>query len=171
MSKIVYPQCFEIVGANGLDGVPRVFKVGGGNKYYRILIKATIKEEDRNFEVYDEDEDTIYVVPEWMIPTIIEKIEYQRMTKHWKPTIQFTGEQQETLRIIELLLWKSGEYEQQNKVNSQRLEKKQPEVFDYETLLSESLPLIKDEAIESERRRLTPLYKLRGEDMPEILKR
>lgn len=30
MSKIVYPQIFDIVGANKIDGVPSFFSVGGG---------------------------------------------------------------------------------------------------------------------------------------------
>lgn len=30
MSKIVYPQNFDIVGGNNIDGVPVCFSVGGG---------------------------------------------------------------------------------------------------------------------------------------------
>jgi hypothetical protein len=47
--------------------------------------------EDRDYEVIDEETDKTYVVPEWMIPTIIEKIEYERMTKDWKKTIDFNA--------------------------------------------------------------------------------
>lgn len=168
MSKYVYPQCFEIVELNRNNGSAKLY-LNKKEVYHRLRIEPIVKMEDRNCEVVDEDTDTIYVVPEWMIPQIIEKIEYERMTKDWKQTVQFTGEQEETLRIVELMLWKSGEFEQENKVKSQRLEKKQPEVYDYETLLNESLPLISEEAYMSERRRLLPIYKLRGEAIPSIL--
>lgn len=69
MSKIIYPQTFKI-----LDLIRP--KLKGKAKYVRILIEPTIKMEDRDYEVVDEETDTIYVVPEWMIPTIIERIEW-----------------------------------------------------------------------------------------------
>lgn len=104
MSKIVYPQLFDIVGVTGIDRVPYVF-INGIQKYRRLLVEPVIKMEDRDCEIVDEETDTIYAVPEWMIPIIIEKIEYERMTKDWKKTIQFTGEQEDTLRLIEQLLF------------------------------------------------------------------
>ena len=90
MSKIVYPQYFEIVGITryAIHGRGDAY-VNNKHIYHRIFVKATIKEEDRTHEVYDEETSTIYVVPEWMVQKMIEKIEYQRMTKDWKNTKEF----------------------------------------------------------------------------------
>lgn len=143
------------------------FRWGGVNKYSRILIKLTIKEEDRTHEVYDEETDTIYVVPEWMIPTIIEKIEYERMTKDWKKTNDFNGEQQDILRIFELVLRKQGEDDLAELIQINRLENKAPEVYDYETLYYKAMEKIDKNILREEIRRIKPIYKLRGERLPQ----
>lgn len=143
------------------------FRWGGVNKYSRILIKPTIKEEDRTHEVSDEETDTIYVVPEWMIPTIIEKIEYERMTKDWKKTIQFKGEQHEILRIFELVLRKQGEDDLVELIQMNRLENKVPEVYDYETIYKKAMEKIDKDILREEIRRIKPIYKLRGERLPQ----
>lgn len=66
--KTVYPQTFEIIGINGVDNIPKEFKVEGSKKFARMLVQPFIKEEDRNYEVIDEDDKVIYRVPEWLIP-------------------------------------------------------------------------------------------------------
>ena len=163
----VYPQYFDIVGAMRLDGVPN-FSINGREKYMRILINPIIKGEERTHEIIDEDTNTVYVVPEWMIPTIVERIEYERMIKDWKKTNKFDYNQNENLGILELMLYKSGEDDYANLIKNQRLEDKQPEVYDYDTLFNEGLKLVKAEAFYSEKRRLTPIYRLRNESLPTI---
>lgn len=103
-----------------------------------------------------------------MIPTIVERIEYERMTKDWKKTNKFDYNQNENLGILELMLYKSGEDDYANLIKNQRLEDKQPEVYDYDTLFNEGLKLVKIEAFYSEKRRLTPIYRLRNESLPTI---
>lgn len=165
MSKYVYPQCFEIVGATGCEGKPNAF-VNGEEKFKRIFIKPVIKEEDRNFEVVDEDTDTIYKVPEWLIPQIIEQIEYERMTKDWKKTYEFNCKQQDVLRVLELVLYKQGDEEASDLIRNQRLEKLQPEVYDYEYLFNYALSKIDKDVYEKEINRLKSIYNLRNEVLP-----
>lgn len=168
MSKYVYPQTFDIVGISrdGIHGKGDPY-VNGKRIYHRLLVEPTIKEEDRNFEVFDEETDTIYVVPEWMIPTIIEKIEYERMTKDWKKTNDFNGEQQDILRIFELVLRKQGEDDLVELIQMNRLENKAPEVYDYETLYDKAMEKIDKDILREEIRRIKPIYKLRGERIPQ----
>lgn len=167
MSKVVYPQQFEILGISKQGNVPS-FYVNGNEKYCRILVQPRIKEEDRNYEIYDEDEDTIYRVPEWMIPQIIEKIEYRRMRKDWVKTNIFNGEQQENFSAIENMLFHSGDNEVRELINNQRLEKLQPKAYTYDELIEMALPLITKEAIEKHKRRIVPIYRMRGEEIPTI---
>lgn len=159
--KIIKPQTFEIVG--NLKPV-----VGGVNKYFRILIKPTIKDEDRDYEVVDEDEKIIYQVPFWMVPSIIERIENERMTRDWVKTIEFIGDEQENLRYLALMLYKCGQDEVAEKIESQRLEKKQPEAFTYEQLKNEAVQLITFNVYQSELKRLSPIWKMRNEKVPTI---
>ena len=168
MSKIVYPQYFDIVGKirDKIHGRDDPY-VNGQHIYHRIFVKTTIKEEERTHEVYDEETDTIYVVPEWMIPKMIEKIEYQRMTKDWKKTIEFTGEQHDILRILELVLIKQGENNLAELIRMNRLEKLAPEVYDYETLYHKAMEKIDKDILREEIIRLKPIYKLRGENIPQ----
>lgn len=46
---------YEIVGANGYEGVPTVFQVNGKNKYYRILIQKRWIERciDKDNDIYE----------------------------------------------------------------------------------------------------------------------
>lgn len=169
MSKIVYPQLFDIVGATGIDRVPYFF-INGIEKYNRILVEPIIKEEDRTHEVIDEDTDTIYVVPEWMIPMIIEKIEYERMTKDWKKTNNFNGEQHEILRIFELVLSKQGEDDLVELLKMNRLEKKAPEVYDFQTLYDKAMEKIDIDILRNEIRRIKPIFNMRGESIPDVEK-
>lgn len=168
MSKIVYPQYFEIVGItrDAIHGRGDAY-VNGKHIYHRIFVNAIIKEEDRTHEVYDEETSTIYVVPEWMIPKMIEKIEYQRMTKDWKNTTLFTGEQHDILRILELVLIKQGENNLAELIQMNRLENKAPEVYDYETLYNKAMEKIDKDILREEIMRLKPIYKLRGENIPQ----
>ena len=168
MSKIVYPQYFDIVGKirDGIHGRDDPY-VNGKHIYHRIFVNGTIKEEDRTHEVYDEETDNIYVVPEWMIPKIIENIEYQRMTKDWKKTIEFTGEQDDILRILELVLIKQGENNLAELIQMNRLENKAPEVYDFETLYNKAMEKIDKDKLREEIMRIKPIYKLRGERPPQ----
>lgn len=165
--KTVYPQRFEIIGLSQLDGIPTVF-INGRAKYRRLLVKPFIKEEDRNYEVIDEEDKVIYKVPEWLIPQIIEQIEYRRMTKDWKKTYNFNEQQQEILRVLELVLYKQGDEEASDLIRNQRLEKLQPEVYDYEYLFNYALSKIDKDVYEKEINRLKSIYNLRNESMPVI---
>ena len=168
MSKIVYPQTFDIVGKirDGIHGRDDPY-VNNKHIYNRIFLKATIKEEDRTHEVYDEETDTIYVVPEWMILSMIEKTLHQRMTKDWKKTTYFTGEQHDILRILELVLLKQGENNLAELIQMNRLEKLAPEVYDYQTLYNKAMEKIDKDKLREEIIRLKPIYKLRGERLPQ----
>lgn len=169
----VYPQLFEIVGANGFDGVANRLTVDGDAKYYRVLVEPIIKMEDREYEVIDEDTNTVYVVPQWMIPQIIEKIEYERMTKDWKKTIDFNEEQQEILRYIEIMLYEENTEECNNMaetIKQNRLDKKAPEVYDFDTLLNLSIPYINKDTYMKVKRRLDRIYRFRGESIPDVEK-
>lgn len=168
MSKIVCPQYFEIVGItrDEIHGRGDAY-VNNKRIYHRIFLKAIIKEEDRTHEVYDEETSTIYVVPEWMIPSIIEKTLYQRMTKDWKNTTMFTEEQHDILRILELVLIKQGENNLAELIQMNRLENKAPEVYDYETLYDKAMEKIDKDKLREEIIRLKPIYKLRGERLPQ----
>lgn len=168
MSKIVYPQYFEIVGItrDEIHGRDDPY-VNNKRLYHRIFVKPIIKEEDRTHEVYDEETSTMYVVPEWMIPSMIEKTYHQRMTKDWKNTKLFTGEQHEVLRILELVLIKQGENNLVKLIQMNRLENKAPEVYDYETLYNKAMEKIDKDKLREEIIRLKPIYKLRGERPPQ----
>ena len=162
MSKIIYPQTFKI-----LDLIRP--KLRGENKYARILIQPSIKMEDRNYEVVDEETDTIYVVHEWMIPTIIEKIEYEKMTADWVKTIDFTYPQEENLRALEIMLFFSGDSDIRQLIEDQRLNKKQPQSYTYEQLLDMSIPKITEDAYNKTLRKYKFLSSLRKEPLPTIL--
>lgn len=167
--KIVRPQFFEIVGANKQDNAPAVFNVGGGkNIYYRILIKPIIKDEERDCEVVDEDEKIIYQVPQYMVQSIIDRIEYERMTRDWVKTIKFNDDEQENLRYLALMLYKCGHNDIAEKIEGQRLENKQPEAFTYEQLKNEAVQLITFNVYQSELKRLSPIWKMRNEKVPTI---
>lgn len=166
--ETVYPQTFEIIGQSQLDGIPNVL-INGREKYRRLLVQPTINEEDRNYEVIDEEDGVIYKVPEWMIPKIIEQIEYRRMTKDWKKTYDFNLDQQEILRILEIVLYKQGDEEDADLIRNQRLEKLQPEVYDYDYLLDYALNKVNKETYDKVINRLKPIYKLRNEIIPNIL--
>lgn len=166
--KIVKPQTFEIVGANKFEGVPTAFSVGGANKYFRILIKSIVKDEERDTEIVDEDNKVIYQVPFWMVPSIVERLEYEVMTKDWVKTIDFTGDEYENLSYLELMLWKCGRDDIKEKIRNQRLEKKQPQAFTYEELKKEAIDNITLDAVESEFKRMSPIWKLRNEKIPTI---
>lgn len=149
------------------------FRWGGVNKYYRVLVEPIIKEEDRTHEVYDEDTNTVYVVPEWMIPQIIEKIEYERMTKDWKKTNDFNSEQHEILRYIEIMLYEENTEEcndMAETIKQNRLDKKAPEVHDFDTLLNLSIPYINKDTYMKVKRRLDRIYRFRGESIPDVEK-
>lgn len=166
--KIVKPQFFEIVGANKQDGVPTAFSVGGVNIYYRILIKPTIKDEERDTEIVDEDNKVIYQVPHWMVYSIVERLEYEAMTKDWVKTTKFTGEEYDNLIYLELMLWKCGKDDIKEKIRNQRLENKQPQAFTYEELKKEAIDNITLDAVENEFKRMSPVWKLRNEKIPTI---
>lgn len=171
--KYVYPQYIKIVGATGFDRVPKELIVGGVEKYFRVLVEPIIKKEDRTHKVYDEDTNTVYVVPEWMIPTIIEEIEYERMTKDWKKTVNFNSEQQEILRYIEIMLYEENTEESKNiaeTIKQNRLENKAPEVYDFNTLLNLSIPYINKDTYMKVKRRLDRIYRFRGESIPDVEK-
>jgi hypothetical protein len=173
MSKYIYPQRFEIAGGNDVDGAPHRFKLGGHTIYFRVLVKPIIRMEDRDYEVIDEETDKTYVVPEWMIPTIIEKIEYERMTKDWKKTIDFNEEQQEILRYIEIMLYEENTEESNNiaeTIKNNRLLKKVPEAYDFDALLNLSIPYINKDTYMKVKRRLDKIYRLREESIPDIEK-
>lgn len=154
--KIIRPQTFEIVG--NLSPV-----VGGVKLYRRILIKPTIKDEDRDYEVVDEDEKIIYQVPFWMVSSIVERLEYERMTKDWVKTIKFDDRQQDILRILELVLLKQNETELYSLINDNRLNNKVPEAYDFETLYNKAMKVIDQDILDKELDRLRPIYKMRNE--------
>lgn len=164
MSKILYPQTFKIVGGSNVRP-----KISGRTTYYRIFIEPTIKMEDRDYEVVDEETDTIYVVPEWMIPTIIEKIEYEKMTADWVNTIDFTYPQEENLRALEIMLFFSGDSDIRQLIEGQRLNKKQPQSYTYEQLLNMAIPKITEDAYNKALRKFKFLSSLRKEPLPTIL--
>lgn len=124
--------------------------------------------EDRDYEVVDEETDTIYVVPEWMIPTIIEKIEWERMTKDWVKTIDFTYPQEENLRALEIMLFFSGDSDIRQLMEDQRLNKKQPQSYTYEQLLNMAIPKITEDAYNKALRKFKFLSSLRKEPLPTI---
>lgn len=154
--KIKRPQRYEIVGSISP-------KVGGVKKYFRILIKPTIKDEDRDYEVVDEDNKVIYQVPSWMVPSIVEKLEYEAMTKDWVKTIKFDDRQQDILRILELVLLKQNEIELYSLINDNRLNSKVPEAYDFETLYDKAMKVIDQDILDEELDRLRPIYKMRNE--------
>lgn len=166
--KIVRPQFFEIVDANGRNSISFPFKLGGRELYKRILIKPIIKDEERDCEVVDEDEKIIYQVPQYMVQSIIDRIEYERMTRDWVKTIKFNDDEQENLRYLALMLYKCGHNDIAEKIEGQRLENKQPEAFTYEQLKKEAVQLITFDTYQSELKRLSPLWKLRNEKVPAI---
>ena len=69
-----------------------------------MMIKPTIKDEERDTEIVDEDNKVIYQVPHWMVPSIVERLEYEAMTKDWVKTTKFTGEEYDNLIYLELML-------------------------------------------------------------------
>ena len=168
----VYPQLFEIVGLNRNNGSAKLY-LNKKEVYHRLRIEPIVKMEDRNFEVIDEDTNTVYVVPQWMISQIIEKIEYERMTKDWKKTNDFNSEQHEILRYIEIMLYEENTEEcndMAETIKQNRLDKKAPEVYDFDTLLNLSIPYINKDTYMKVKRRLDRIYRFRGESIPDIEK-
>lgn len=145
-----------------------LFQWGGVNKYYRILIKPTIKDEERDTEIVDKDNKVIYQVPFWMVSSIVERLEYEAMTKDWVKTTKFTGDEYENLSYLELMLWKCGRDDIKEKIRNQRLEEKQPQAFTYEELKKEAIDNITWDAVQSEFKRMSPVWKLRNEKIPTI---
>lgn len=167
--KIIYPQKYEIID------LLRPF-VGGAKKYCRILIKPTIKEEDRDTEVVDEENKTIYRVPSWMVPQLVERLEYEYMTKDWVKTKTFIGEEEDYLRFLSLALGLQGQKENDSKsievselLNNQRLEKKQPVAYTYKELVDMAEPLLKDVYRDFFKRKYRWLCKLRNEILPNFI--
>lgn len=176
MSKIKNPQRFEIVGLLKNNNKTNAPCVNGELKYARILIKPTIKEEDRNFEVYDEDEDIIYRVPEYMIPQIIEEIEYRRMVKDWVKTNKFNGEEEEYLRFLGLALNLQGLRENDENaiqisetIHNQRFEKLQPKAYTFQELKDMAEPILMEKYKVFFENKYRWLCKLRGEDLPNFI--
>lgn len=89
------------------------------------------------------------------------------MTKDWKKTNDFNGEHQDILRIFELVLRKTGEDDLAELIQMNRLENKVPEVYDYETLYEKAMEKIDKDILREEIRRIKPIYKLRGERIPQ----
>lgn len=168
--KIKKPQLFEIVGASrqaGSLGRGDAY-INGKRIYHRIFIKPVIKDQERDIEIVDEDNKVIYQVPFYMVPSIVEKLEYEAMTKDWVKTTNFTGDEYENLIYLELMLWKCGKDDIKEKIRNQRLENKQPQEFTYEELKKEAIDNITLDAVESEFKRMSPVWKLRNEKIPTI---
>ena len=162
--KIVKPNFFKIVGRSRDSSLGRGdCYINDRRIYHRILIKPTIKDEDRDIEVVDEDNKVIYQVPHWLVPSIVERLEYEAMTKDWVKTIKFDDRQQEILRILELVLIKQNETELYSMINNNRLNNKVPEAYDFETLYNKAMKVIDQDILDKELDRLRPIYKIRNE--------
>lgn len=167
--KIIYPQTFEIIDLLRPS-------VEGAKKFCRIRIKPTIKEDERDAEVVDEENKTIYRVPSWMVTQLVERLEYEHMTKDWVKTNTFIGEEEDYLRFLSLALDLQGQKENDSKsievselLNNQRLEKKQPVAYTYKELVDMAESLIKDKHRDFFKRKYRWLCKLRNEKLPSFI--
>lgn len=133
------------------------------------MIQPTIKEEDRNYEIIDTQEKKIYRVPEWMIPSIIERIEYEEMTKDWVKATKFNSDQGDNLRVLlNMLFFSGGNEELYEKITEQTTADKVPVAYSYEELFNEAKERITKEGYDRTLRKMKPLYKFWNQELPNI---
>ena len=162
--KIVYHNVFEMVDLAG-GGNPRP-KIKGETKYCRILIKPIFKLSELTGEVIDEETKTIHKCLPFYTQIIAEQIIQDKIDAMKLKNHIFNQEQQEALRTMVLCLRKQNDYTAADEIEEQYLFTKSFKPLSYQEILDTYKPLIKSDIKEQIIKRINPIYKLRGENLP-----
>ena len=163
--KIVYHNDFEIVDAVG-GGGNKDAKIKGKKKYARIVIKPIFKLSELTGEVIDEETKTIHKCHPFYTQIIAEQIMQHKIDAMKLKNHKFDNEQVDVLRTMVLCLRKQNEYTAADEIEEQYLFSKSFKPLSYQEILDTYKPLIKSDVKEQIIKRITPIYKLRGENLP-----
>lgn len=162
--KIVYHNDFEILDLAG--GVNQRPKIKGETKYVRILIKPIFKLSELTGEVIDEETKTIHKCHPFYTQIIAEQIMQDKIDSMKLKNHKFDNEQEEALRTMVLCLRQQNDYTAADEIEEQYLFPKSLKPLSYQEIIDTYKPLIKPEIKEQIIKRITPIYKLGGEQIP-----
>lgn len=162
--KLVYHNRFEIVGQPKID-LPIVY-LNGKEPYRRIIIKPIFKLSELTGEVIDEERKTIHRCHPFYTQIIAEQIMQDKIDSMKLKNHKFNNEQEEVLRTMCLCLRKQNDYTAADEIEEQYLFPKSLKPLSYQEIIDTYKPLIKPEIKEQIIRQITPIYKLRGEQIP-----
>lgn len=164
--KIVYYNDFEILGQTKVD-IPIVF-INGKEPYRRLIIKPIFKLSELTGEVIDEETKTIHKCHPFYTQRIAEQIMQDKIDSMKLKNHIFNKEQQEALRTMALCLRQQNDYTAADEIEEQYLFPKSLKPLSYQEILDTYKPLIKPDIKEQIIRKITPIYKLRGEQIPSL---
>lgn len=166
--KVVYHNDFEIVDLAG--GGNQRPKIKGETKYCRILIKPIFKLEELTGEVIDEEKKVIHRCHPYMTQIIADAIVEQRIEDMKEKNYTFNKEEIENLRIICLCLYHQKQNKMAEEIEEQYLCKTSLSPMSYTEIINKYFSIITEDTLTVIRKRITPIYKLRNENIPTILK-
>ena len=166
--KIVYHNDFEIIELK--CAYNEKVKVNGKNKYARIIIKPIFKIDDLTGEVIDEEKQIIHRCHPYMTQIIADAIIEQRIEDMKEKNHIFNAEQIENLRTLCICLYHQQQNEQAEEIEEQYISSKSFNPMTYEEIIDKYLPLITKKTLTKIKNKFNPIYKLRGEKLPMILK-
>lgn len=164
--KIVYHNDFEIISATRGDSISKSAYIKGKKLYSRLLIKPIFKLSELTGEVIDEETKTIHKCHPIYTQIIAEQIMQDKIDSMKLKNHKFDNEQLEALRTMVLCLRKQNDYTAADEIEEQYLFSKSFKPLSYQEIIDTYKPLIKPDIKEHIIKRITPIYKLRGEQIP-----
>lgn len=164
--KLVYHNDFEIVGATRGEHKSKSAYINGKEIYNRILIKPIFKIEELTAEVIDEEKKIIHKCHPFYTQIIAEQIMQHKIDAMKLKNYKFDNEQIEILRTMVLCLRKQNDYTAADEIEEQYIFSKSFKPLSYQEIIDTYKPLIKPDIKEQIIKRITPIYKLRGEQIP-----
>lgn len=164
--KIVYHNDFEIIGATRGDSISKSAYIKGKEKYDRLFIKPIFKQSELTGEVIDEETKTIHKCHPFYTQIIAEQIMQDKIDSMKLKNHKFNKEQEEALRTMVLCLRQQNDYTAADEIEEQYLFPKSLKPLSYQEIIDTYKLLIKPEIKEQIIRQITPIYKLRGEQIP-----
>ena len=118
----------------------------------------------------DEEKKIIHRCHPYMIQMMVDTIMEQRIEDMKEKNYTFNEEEIENLRVLCLCLYHQDNNEDAELIEEQYLCKTSLSPMSYTEIINKYLPQITQETITRIRNRITPIYKLRNEKIPTILK-